>query len=686
MIEQLEVRRLLDAEIINGTLFIFGTEASDEIEVEFTNRRILLTMAPEGFRAQYILADVRRFEIDCRGGNDSVVFDDLITRSATVRGGDGNDTIRTASGNDLLDGGEGDDILNGGFDRGRSRDTLIGGLGMDLADYSQRNRPLKIDLDGNADDGEAGERDNVDPSIEGVFGGSQGDAITSNLSVPVVLLGNGGNDTLNSSAGDDRLIGGRGNDILNSRGGDDFLAGGAGSDTLFGGSGIDTASWFDTTRDVTISLDGVANDGEVGENDQISNDIENLEGGGGDDAVIGNDFANTLRGNGGDDRIFGKGGDDFIDGGAGDDALRGEGGNDTLDGGVGADDFIGGPGIDTATYRTRSRFQPVVVTINDQANDGGQRERDNIRTDMEIVEGGQGDDNITGSNLANTLLGGLGNDSLQGSGGDDVMDGEFGNDVLDGGLGNDSFLGGAGNDTATYATRVVGVTVNLNNLPDDGQAGEVDNVGDDIETIIGGSAGDMLIGNSRNNRLDGRNGPDILIGDAGNDVLLGGDGDDTLEGGDGNDDMSGGLGIDSVSYANHMPPAMMTDGVEVTLDDNPDDGGQAETDNVRGDVEIVTGSAFDDSLEGNEFEQTLLGGGGDDTIDGGGGDDSLLGEAGNDSIIGGAGNDTILGGLGDDTIRARDLVEDLLDGGDGLDRAQIDTFVDEVSNVETLIP
>jgi Ca2+-binding RTX toxin-like protein len=258
--------------------------------------------------------------------------------------------------------------------------------------------------------------------------------------------------------------------------------------------------------------------------------------------------------------------------------------------------------------------------------------------------------------------------------------------VLDGGLGSDSFLGGAGNDTASYATRAVGVTVDLNNLPDDGQASELDNVRDDIETVIGGSAGDILVGNTRNNRLDGRNGNDSLIGNDGNDALLGGEGNDTLEGGDGNDDMSGGAGIDSVSYANYMPPNMSTDGVEVTLDDTPDDGGQGETDNVRGDVEIVTGSDFDDSIEGNEFEQTLLGGAGDDTIDGSGGDDSIVAGAGNDSIIGGIGNDTILAGLGDDTIRARDLVEDLLDGGDGLDRAQIDNFVDDVSNVETFIP
>src|SRR5688572_9861745 len=237
MIEPLEFRRLLDAEIINNTLFIFGTELSDEVQIEFRNRRIYLTMSDAfgvaNFREQYVLADVRRFNADLRGGDDVFHMDHLITRSATVSGGDGNDEITTASGNDRIDAGEGDDFLDGGFDRGRSADTLIGGLGFDFVDYSRSNLPLRIDFDGRNDDGARGECDNVDPSVEGVLGGSAGDAITSNLSVPVTLNGGGGNDTLNSSGGDDRLIGGRGNDFLSSRGGDDFLAGAAGSDTLF---------------------------------------------------------------------------------------------------------------------------------------------------------------------------------------------------------------------------------------------------------------------------------------------------------------------------------------------------------------------------------------------------------------------------------------------------------------------
>ena len=54
------------------------------------------------------------------------------------------------------------------------------------------------------------------------------------------------------------------------------------------------------------------------------------------------------------------------------------------------------------------------------------------------IDGGAGDDTITGTNLADTIDGGAGNDTILGLGGDDT---------IRGGLGNDTILGGAGADT-----------------------------------------------------------------------------------------------------------------------------------------------------------------------------------------------------------------------------------------------
>lgn len=56
----------------------------------------------------------------------------------------------------------------------------------------------------------------------------------------------------------------------------------------------------------------------------------------------------------------------------------------------------------------------------------------------------------------------------------------------------------------------------------------------------------------------------------------------------------------------------------------------------------------------------------------------------NDRLDGGSGTDNLLGGLGNDTIFARDLIADLLDGGDGNDSAHIDT-IDSRTNIEALL-
>src|SRR5204862_2764067 len=87
--------------------------------------------------------------------------------------------------------------------------------------------------------------------------------------------------------GNDALVGGPGNDTLNGLAGNDTLDGGLGSDFLVGGSGNDTADYSQRTENVTLNADGVANDGALGENDNIQGDVETLVGGAGDDAITG---------------------------------------------------------------------------------------------------------------------------------------------------------------------------------------------------------------------------------------------------------------------------------------------------------------------------------------------------------------------------------------------------------------
>jgi hypothetical protein len=88
------------------------------------------------------------------------------------------------------------------------------------------------------------------------------------------------------------------------------------------------------------------------------------------------------------------------------------------------------------------------------------------------------------------------------------------------------------------------------------------------------------------------------------------------------DDITGGTGVDTVSYASRQFFGSSSVGVAVTLDDIANDGTQSpmEKDNIRSDVENVTGSSRNDTLGGSSSANRLDGGLGSDTfqISGGG--------------------------------------------------------------------
>jgi Ca2+-binding RTX toxin-like protein len=156
-----------------------------------------------------------------------------------------------------------------------------------------------------------------------------------------------------------------------------------------------------------------------------------------------------------------------------------------------------------------------------------------------------------------TLNGGPGNDVLIGGMFDDVLIGDFGDDRLDGGGGADQYFGGVGTDTADYRSRFANLSISLDNNPNDGQLGEMDNVHTDIEVVLGGAGSDIISsnpiqllgrrfeGNGGNDQLIGGPANDQLIGGAGNDVLLGSAGNDFLDGGTGDDVLRGDAGRDT---------------------------------------------------------------------------------------------------------------------------------------------
>lgn len=282
----------------------------------------------------------------------------------------------------------------------------------------------------------------------------------------VTINGGPGDDTLsgmgtfNGEEGNDRLGGGNNPNAQNGGEGNDVLVDAENVQIMSGGNGTDTAD-FTGSSNVTVTLDGVQNDGQSGQ-DNAGLDIENIRGSGGNDTLTG-----TSNGSNRANQLIGGGGNDV---------LNGNDGNDALGGGTGADVINGGTGSDTADYADRA--VAVRVSLDGAAGDGEAGEFDNVNSDVEHVNSGFGDDVLTGPGVSvvdNTLRGGVGDDFIQGGPGSDTLDGGFGEDGLDGGSGNDTLDGEQGDDTI------------------DGGPGTDDIVGfNGFDRIDGGTASDTI--------------------------------------------------------------------------------------------------------------------------------------------------------------------------------------------------
>ncbi len=452
-----------------------------------------------------------------------------------------------------------------------------------------------------------------------------------------------------------------------------------------------------------------------------------VDGGAGNDLIVGHNQADDLSGGADNDLIQGNGGDDTIDGGAGNDSLAGGDGNDTLLGSdgldlvygeAGSDVIFGGAGNDQLwgdMYKSGAPF--------DGPLDGN-----------DYIDGGAGDDQLVGQGGDDTLIGGAdndllfgdaGNDTLLGGAGIDELQGGDGNDHLDGGTENDRLLGQAGNDTL------------LGGAGNDTLGG-----GDGNDLLAGEEGNDTLYGDAGEDSLYGGSGNDTLYGGVGEDILSGGAGDDTLDGGAGVDTLSGGLGNDTyifsagsgedritdvaefnaagvrssvnkvvfnfnyagsglllglgslkISFANHPGDVLHIEGFDPddALNTCPIDTFQFadRTFTLQQFLDIgldLTGTPYDDFLSGTalkdhihalESNDTVYSAGGDDTIDAGAGDDFVDAGTGNDTVYGMEGNDTIYGMEGNDSIDGGAGI-DVMNGGAGTDTYIVDDSADQV--------
>ncbi|MCA0919823.1 M10 family metallopeptidase [Pseudooceanicola nanhaiensis] len=450
--------------------------------------------------------------------------------------------------------------------------------------------------------------------------------------------------------------------------------------------------------------------------------IENVEGGSGNDTILGNQAANVLDGNAGDDSILGGSGSDTLYGKAGDDTLRGEGGADYVSGGTGndllygdgsVDTLIGGDGNDTLyggfttdSVSAGAGDDLIVVLAGEYYDDvDGGTGNDTLNHFSSTYDGEVFDflnHTITGTHVNHTatLLNietyydGQGSNTIvsdgsglfRGYGGDDTIKAGTGtNETLDGGTGTD-LLDTTHWDFAYEIDMITGATnygsesfINFEDVitgsGDDSVSGtagaNVMNGGSGDDTLLGLGGNDTLYGGIGNDVLDGGIGSDSMVGGSGDDIIretTGGIGSDTMNGGSGNDTVDwSALSLGGATFDLGAGTASLGISTEtMVLFENLIGSMGGETILGSSDANLLDGYDGDDTIDGLDGDDTILGGSGNDEIDGGTGNDSIEGGAQHDSILGGTGNDTIGGGGGNDTIDGGSGSDDIL-GGSGAD-------------------
>jgi Ca2+-binding RTX toxin-like protein len=359
----------------------------------------------------------------------------------------------------------------------------------------------------------------------------------------------------------------------------------------------------------------------------------------GDDRYEGDDGANEVNGLGGSDELLGRGGNDILIGGAGNDTLDGGAGDDRLEGGIGDDVYHihdAGDAIIETIAASGGNDRAVIYTNDFRLADDAGIER--LEVGATVITGVK----LTGNNLANILIGGVGNDTLDGGG---TLGGA--GERLEGGKGND-----------LYYIRSLSDVI--------------------VETAGGGM--DSVILSIKDYDLSKLVNIEIIrydiAGTAGNDRLDGGAHDDTLKGGDGSDTIDGGAGVDLMIGGKGDDIYYMTpdDVIVEEADGGRDTIITSFSASLGNNTQIEVLKAMDGvaslTLGGANMNDTIIGNSGNNTINGGLGNDTLQGGDGADMIFGDAGNDRLLGGLGADT----------LNGGAGMDIFVFNTAIAKKKN------
>jgi Ca2+-binding RTX toxin-like protein len=542
-------------------------------------------------------------------------------------------------------------------------------------------------------------------------------------------FGRGGEDLINGQGGEDSIFGGNASDTILGEKGDDFLRGSGSGDLVLGGEGNDVVRG-DSGNDTLFGAD-LLSEQEI---------IAAYRAGEDPDLNL---YPELEQGEA--DSLFGGVGDDFITAGA----------NDIVDTGLGEDTVATGFWMGTGETATVTDFnttedvllyrydeagaEPTItfaagedtldaqMLVNGEPNvilkgvdhttldadnvvlaaleDAPQPVIDVVRTGTNGANDitlGDGNDRGFGRGGADLILGGAGEDTVFGGNDNDIVIGQAGDDFLRGGANNDLLLGSEGSDDLrgdSGSDTLFGA-----NLVDEAEVIAAYRAGEDQDLTLS-VAGE----NGEADTLFGGFGNDLITVGA-NDVADLGGGEDTLVSGfwmnagetatvndfDNDEDVlmyryddTGALPVISFAAGADAADAQMLVNGEATLTLKGVDHTTLSADSViltplNEDPEVEPPVVnIDISRTGTDNANVIELGKGNDRGFARGGDDLVLGDDGDDRVYGGDGDDVILGQKGDDFLRGLDD-DDLILGGEGNDDIRGDTENDTLFGANLL--
>jgi Ca2+-binding RTX toxin-like protein len=557
-----------------------GGDGNDTAVVNGGNGAETFAITANGTRVRFDRITPAPFNIDIGTTENLVVNagggDDVITAgnglasliNLTLDGGDGNDTITGGDGNDLLIGGAGNDVVIGGrgtdtaqlgtgddtfiWNPGDGNDTVDGGDGTDTLQFNGANVNEVMSLTA-ASHGHVTLTRNVgNISMDLVnkenvqiaaAGGTDSISVgdLTGTAVKQVGIDLGGFGGVPDQAADQVTVNATAHaDLIN-------VVSTATGVAVVGLPEQVTVDHPDATDTLTVNA-GAGNDTITAETLAAGIIGLTIDGGAGNDIIVGSFGNDTLLGGDGNDQVFGGVGNDV--------ALLGNG-NDTFvwNPGDGTDTVDGGDGTDTLVFNGAN----IAETIDISAN--GQRVRlarnvGNVVMDLDGIEHIQlaaegGPDTITVNDLAGTDVTQVALDLSvpAGSGlGDSAAD-----TVIDNATAGDDNIKVVSSGSSILVNglqaqlSIKGATDGLDSLTINGLAG---NDVIDASKLKAGQVDLTINGGAGDDKITGSAGNDLVIGGQGTDTALLGAGDDTFvwNPGDGNDTVNGQAGNDTLLF------------------------------------------------------------------------------------------------------------------------------------------